>query len=95
MLDAEQCNDVVYEAIKTKADYWSNTFPRRVDHGYDCEVFTFSMLMRASEFARSDYDREHVTPWMQKNGGYFFNWSIDTPEDLERVRKLMAEQQAA
>jgi spore coat polysaccharide biosynthesis protein SpsF (cytidylyltransferase family) len=65
--------------------------------GEDCEVFGVKALKLASERATDLYDREHVTPWIrrhvkraerlpEKSGA---KTSIDTMEDLERVRALM------
>lgn len=69
--------------------------------GIDCEVLSMSMLEWLFEHARDPYDREHVTTlarkappeWAAKafTASYFNNsgikLSVDTKEDLERVRK--------
>jgi spore coat polysaccharide biosynthesis protein SpsF (cytidylyltransferase family) len=77
--------------------YVSNVWPRRTwPDGLDCEVFSTSLLMRAAAQAVDPYDREHVTPWMQRNALVVnvtlpVDWShvrltVDTPEDLAWLR---------
>ena len=79
---------------KKKLLFLSNNKPRYVPHGFDCEIFHFSILQKAKVKAKSNYEKEHVTPWIYKN--YFNktnnvkilkkNYSdiritIDTPDD--------------
>lgn len=83
-------------------DYVSNVeeeFRTALD-GSDCEVFSKRMLEWADETATTPYDREHVTTIMRtappewaKLGCVVHHYdnsdvklSVDTPEDLERVR---------
>lgn len=73
------------------------------DHGYPngmgCEAFTVRALNEANRRADSKYDREHVTPYIQRA----FKWSewkvkryddfdmeLNTEEDLERIRNIYA-----
>lgn len=73
------------------------------DHGYPngtgCEAFTLRALKEANRRADSKYDREHVTPYIQRA----FKWStwkvrryddfdmeLNTEEDLERIRNIYA-----
>lgn len=69
--------------------------------GTDVEVFTMEALDRAANEARSDHDREHVTPWMRRSYAWgalrcdrgdfsSLKLSVDSPEDLERVRLVYA-----
>ena len=70
--------------------------------GTDVEVFTRDLLDRAlSADDLLDRDREHVTTWMRHRTGNGYvmrrpmdaisevKLSVDTPEDLERVRAIM------
>jgi len=61
--------------------YASNVFPRRTfPKGLDCEVFTLDALLEADRFALGE-DREHVTPYMQRN---FINWvCVESPWPIE------------
>lgn len=74
-------------------------------NGYFAEAFTASALRLADKFVvKSHPSREHVTPSMYEDGsGYRCAWldtpdwftgesaAIDTLEDLERVRSMVAE----
>jgi spore coat polysaccharide biosynthesis protein SpsF (cytidylyltransferase family) len=80
-------------------DYAWNVTPGYTD-GTDCEVFSRAALLWANEQATDAADREHVTPWIRR---YYHvatlpaPWplrspekiSVDTLDDLERVRELM------
>ena len=66
LLDPNVCERVLEPVIAGKAEYVSNVLPRGFPKGLDCEAFTFETLTRASVNAEDDYDREHVTPWMQR-----------------------------
>ncbi|KKL47329.1 hypothetical protein LCGC14_2336630 [marine sediment metagenome] len=52
-------------------------------NGLDVEVFTFGILEKAWNNAKTPYDREHVTPFMKEAT----KLSVDTKEDLERIRE--------
>ena len=54
--------------------------------GLDVEVFSFKLLEEANEYALSASDREHVTPYMKR----ITKLSVDTKEDLERVRHVLS-----
>lgn len=89
-------------AIKNKYDYVSNVDERlRTSFdGTDCEVISRRLLELASDCAKAKSDREHVTTWIRRcpptwaKFGHVIGYlpmadlklSIDTPEDLERVR---------
>jgi spore coat polysaccharide biosynthesis protein SpsF (cytidylyltransferase family) len=89
--------------LRKKADYGSNVMPRSYPQGWDCELMTFDALEVAWLKSQSDYEREHVTPWLQTMPGIRrvnlrqkvndsrFNLCIDYPEDIARVEKLTAE----
>jgi spore coat polysaccharide biosynthesis protein SpsF len=82
-------------------DYLSNAderFRTSVD-GADCEVISRTLFDEMAAEASTPYDREHVTPWARRQKApwkigaaiEFFDQtdkklSVDTPEDLERVR---------
>jgi spore coat polysaccharide biosynthesis protein SpsF (cytidylyltransferase family) len=66
--------------------------------GTHAEAFTAEILRAAHRWARDPEDREHVVPWMIRNGDC--GWihapndgppmTLDTPEDLERLRGYVA-----
>ena len=83
-----------------KLDYVSNCFPiRTYPKGLDCEVFTMDCLEAAHILATSHYDREHVTPFMQRSieikkgtlsqkvDDSELNLCVDVPEDIPRIEE--------
>lgn len=79
--------------------YCSNTIPTRTyPDGLDTEVFSREALERAAAEATDPADREHVTPWMRRRLMVVgleqgvdlsaLRWTVDTAEDLERVRRI-------
>jgi len=66
--------------------------------GFDVECFTSEALYKADAKAREAYEREHVTTWMKRHLDCitirpgkrypYYKLSVDTQEDLERVRKV-------
>jgi len=97
-IDSRVCSEVLQLLLWRKLDYCSNIFPRRTyPRGLDCEVFTMDCLDAAYQLAETDYDKEHVTPWMQntkellkanveqKEDKSSENWCIDYPWDISRI----------
>jgi len=66
LIDPEICGKVL-ALMDDGVDYASNVMPRGFPKGLDCECFTAEALERAHKTADDAYDREHVTPWMQRN----------------------------
>lgn len=96
-------------AITNGYDYVSNVDERwrtSLD-GIDCEVMSSKMLAWVNDIATTPYDREHVTTMIRKSPpewakiGFVANffdmspikYSVDTADDLERVRKAFEEAQ--
>jgi len=81
-----------------QVDYVSNTIKRTYPRGFDIEVFSFESLRRAKEDADTNYQKEHVTPFIYENmkclsyedskdsSGY--RVTVDTIEDLELVSSI-------
>ena len=101
LIDPQVVNDALIFFMYGEYDYVVNR-PSYPD-GMDTEVFRFSTLERAWKRAKSKYDREHVTPYMQRDENlkigrmiYDINLpdvklSVDTPKDLELARKVYRE----
>ena len=100
LIDPEQCGKVIalLEDSDDGTQYTSNCFPRNCNKGLDCEAFTFEALDLAYGKTNNPYDREHVTPWMQRSckiktlkGEYdpSVNLCIDTPEDYIRLKGML------
>jgi spore coat polysaccharide biosynthesis protein SpsF len=99
MVSGELIDKIITLINDTKSDYASNIITRSFPHGLDVEVFTFKALEKAWIEVRSDYDKEHVTPYMRNKEKFKivnlespFNFSqirvtVDYPEDLEIIEK--------
>lgn len=89
------------QAIREGADYAGNTVERHWPRGCDVESFTTELLMQAHQEATDSYDREHVTPWMQRwasnpialeasirpvEARTEWRWCLDTPKDYSWLR---------
>lgn len=93
LIDPETINAVVNRREGQQADYCAN---EPYISGLGMEVFTMEALEEA--YAQST-EREHVTTYIRtlpKQARLHdverpVNLSIDTPEDLERVRQIMAD----
>lgn len=93
----EICGQVVSFLKETGAGYAGNVMVRSFPRGYDCEAFTMETLERADQEAGAvDGDREHVTPWMQRNRStkrynVVSDWkmegrlTLDYPEDYATI----------
>lgn len=85
-------------------DYASNVLRRTYPKGLDTEALWVEALARIDELASSAEAREHVTWFAYRERPDLFrlrsvegdedrsdlNWSVDTAEDLERVRALVS-----
>jgi len=86
-------------------DYYANFLERERSYplGLETEVFSLEALERACREATLAEDREHVTPYLWSVPGRFrtghshcsrdcsgHRWTVDTPEDLELARRMIA-----
>jgi len=103
LIDPTVCGDLLSLRARERADYASNAIKRTFPHGLDCEVFTAEALAEAAVKAVEHYDREHVTPWIERAGHFKqvnlysgdpslarHRWTLDYPEDLDFVRAVFA-----
>jgi spore coat polysaccharide biosynthesis protein SpsF len=102
LIDPDVVDQVVSEL--GHHDLASNAINRTFPRGLDTEVLTRDALERIAELATSPESREHVTwfayqerPDLFKlrsvesgegNAYSMLDWSVDTADDLERVRRL-------
>ena len=85
---------------KNNVDYFSNTHPATYPDGLDIEVMSFESIKIANLESKSDYDREHVTPYLINNNKFkkssinnnqnlsSLRWTLDEPEDLEVIKNV-------
>jgi len=83
-----------------QVDYFSNTNPATFPDGLDIEVMSFDSIERANEETNSEFDREHVTPYIRNSDSFTKGsishtedlsnqrWSVDEPEDLVVVTNV-------
>lgn len=84
--------------IEQGADYACNNLKRTYPYGLDLEAFRFSVLSTTYQEAQTEFEREHVTPFIRKNSKRFnlqgielkHDWSsirltVDTPDDYDHA----------
>ncbi len=104
LIDPGLIDEVVAVFQGGEWDYASNTLePRTFPRGLETEVFSFKALQKAWDEDKNPAWREHVTPYIYRNPEDFrlkgvaheedlsdMRWTVDTPEDLELVRRIYA-----
>jgi len=101
LIDPTIIDMVVSAFLNDNFDYTSNALVRTYPRGLDVEAFSMSALTRAWQQASKPYERVHVTPYIYENPSIFkllsisdshnysnYRWTVDTPEDLEFVRRI-------
>jgi spore coat polysaccharide biosynthesis protein SpsF len=97
--------DAVIEALDGSCDYAANVIQRRLPRGLDAEALWRDALERMDRMATSTPAREHVTWFCREERPELFvlrsvapavddgdlRWTVDTPADLELVRRLYAD----
>ena len=78
--------EMVHFYKKNKLNFLTNNKPRRVPHGFDCEIFSKDLLSEAYLKAKSSYDMEHVTPWIYKNHFTKKNNIVLIKENFSKLR---------
>lgn len=102
LIDPRLCSQIVKLFETSKVDYARPAANTAI--GIGMEGFTFEALEKAWLNAKSQAEREHVTPYIinPENGfrileiqtGYDlgkFHWTVEVPYDLEFVRGIFAE----
>lgn len=101
-----QLIEAAVQAIRDGADYAGNTVERHWPRGCDVECFTTELLLQTHQNATDPYDREHVTPWMQRwaaspvaleapsrplDAPNSWRWCLDTPRDAKWLTGLFTQ----
>ncbi len=95
-------DQVINAHLKSGAEYTANCNVQPYPKGFDVEVFNAEILTRESFLTDSLYEKEHVTPWMYREGNLnvqnfrfiqssssgAVNFSVDTVEDLNFLKLL-------
>ena len=96
LIDFELIDIVVKEAVNEGYDYFTNTLVEDFPDGQDVEVFTFKALEKAWNEAKTNTEREHVTPYIRNNsnfkgGSLFKSADYPAPENFNHVRMTVDE----
>jgi spore coat polysaccharide biosynthesis protein SpsF len=101
LIDPVVIDQVIRQFLENDCDYCSNSLIKTFPRGLDTEVFSFKALEKAWNFAKKDYEREHVTPYITENPERFkllnvandidlsyLRWTLDTKEDFEFINAV-------
>lgn len=104
VIDPEIIDLVISEHIKSESDYTSNVIPSTTfPDGLDVEVFTYESLEKAYYNSILASQREHVTPYINKNDSIFKlgnvenkidlsdkRWTLDNKEDFDFLSEVFS-----
>jgi len=84
-------DDMISLFLVKECDFVSNVMERTFPKGLDLEVFSMNLLQKTFNNAISDYDREHVTPYMYNPTTYIHDEdlsfiSFEDDEDFSKLR---------
>lgn len=102
--DGEFVEQLCAAFLSRGAEYMSSDLTSRLPYGLAAEIFSVKALRRAHAQAVSEFDREHVGPWMKRNcaaeifvpelpQGANFNHlrcTIDDEEDYQRMLQVFS-----
>lgn len=78
-VDSQVVDIILKNHIEKKSDY---TLTKGYPIGLDVEVFNFDALEKAYKNATKDYEKEHVTPYINRNPQIFKINEIKAPKEL-------------
>ena len=70
LVDANIVDSLINKLIKNKKDYITNANPKTFPDGLDVEAMTFKAIKKCYNLAKSNYDKEHVTPYIRNSGKF-------------------------
>jgi glutamate-1-semialdehyde 2,1-aminomutase len=94
LVDSSLVDQCIQGFKQSQVDYFSNIDPATYPDGMDIEVMSFTSIERANNETHSEFDREHVTPYIRNSRSFTKDsmshtedlsnqrWSVDEPEDL-------------
>jgi len=85
LVDSKLVDECIKSYKNSYVDYFSNLDPVTYPDGLDIEVISFESIERANNETKSEYDREHVTPYI-RNSNTFSKASMQHTEDLSNQR---------
>ena len=102
LIDPVLVDECISKFKEKTVDYLSNTQPPTFPDGLDTEVFTIQALEHSANMTKSDYDREHVTPFLRSDPntrrGQVLSetdfsssrWTVDEQADFVVVENIFA-----
>jgi len=100
LVDSNLVDECIQGYKNNKVDYFSNVDPATYPDGLDIEIMSFASIERANNETNSDFDQEHVTPYIRNSDSFSKSsmsytedlssqrWSVDEPEDLTVVTNV-------
>jgi len=81
-IDVDIMDLIIDQNLKKSADYTTNKFSNIYIRGLDVEVFKYTALEKAKISAIKDYEKEHVTPYINRNPQIFKINIMKAPKEL-------------
>lgn len=101
LIDPKLVNKGLKIFEKKNLDHLCNNLIPTWPHGLDFEIFTFIALKQSLKRAKTQHEKEHVTPNLRKNKKLkrfniknpitlkrYFRWTVDTKLDYKFLKKL-------
>jgi spore coat polysaccharide biosynthesis protein SpsF len=86
LIDPQITDNLIMEFNTKNFDYITNTLDRTFPHGMDVEIFSYEVLEKTWKDAKLPSEREHVTPFIQKNKKNMKLHNIKNPKNLSHIR---------
>ncbi len=102
LVDPELVDKLVRMFKLSSLDYLCNNYPPTFPDGLDVEIFTLTALERADRETTDLFDREHVTPYLRRQGLFktstmrnsedlsALRWTVDESPDLEVIDAIFS-----
>lgn len=100
LVDPKIVDQIIETFLEKKVDYASNTIKPTYPDGIDVSMASFQALERAYNEATSDFDREHIMPYIRNPEKFKLanveyeedyskeRWTVDEPEDFEVIQNV-------
>ncbi len=100
LIEPRIVDEIISRYFESDIDYLSNTCPPTFPDGLDVAIFSFSALERSHNEATTNFQREHVVPYIRESGlfklGNYSNednfseerWTVDELVDFEVIESI-------
>ena len=85
LIDSSIVDKVISLFLDNNVDYAANTYPPSFPDGLDVSVFSYQSLKDAFTNAKSDHEKEHVTPYL-RNSLLIKKINLSNDIDLSKLR---------